>query len=434
MIIGICHFIAAAAAWSVALSFIRLKKSEILFYSVFTALLCGSVTLLLNYTDFHQGGILAECLLFFVTALIIQHQRRENFGDAVLMFFIAQGAYTLFVFCGNASGEYVGTEGILAVCFFSLVFVALTVKLKKRFPDTDWREYYKNSVTEPERIDLKLIHNYLIIGSMSIILTAGTWLLTPDGMIEILGLGVAGGCLFWFGIFLVILMNAYKKERIAVLVEQQYRSEMQSFMNVIRSQRHDYNFHVQTIAGLIGQGKIEECRKYVNALEKDASVMNAVLPIKDPAISSMIHNFQILAGKEGIELHLDIQNDLSQIATNVYETNKIISNLVQNAIDETVTHQDKSYGIWLFILKRGEYCVIRVSNALEDQPPTAEELGQIYKQGYTTKSGHDGVGLSSIRLLASRYHGTVYTQMEGNVIHFIAKIPINYAKEAVEVL
>lgn len=42
------------------------------------------------------------------------------------------------------------------------------------------------------------------------------------------------------------------------------------------------------------------------------------------------------------------------------------------------------------------------------------------------------MGLSSIKALAARYRGTVYTQLEGNVIHFVAKIPINYAKEPVE--
>ena len=79
-------------------------------------------------------------------------------------------------------------------------------------------------------------------------------------------------------------------------------------------------------------------------------------------------------------------------------------------------------------MKRGEYCVIRVSNALEGPAPTADQLGYLYRQGYTTKQGHDGVGLSSIRELAARYRGTVYTQLEGGVIHFVAKIPINYAK------
>lgn len=224
---------------------------------------------------------------------------------------------------------FAGIKGILLSCIIPILFVFFTLKLAKRFPDIEWMTYYADNTGEPDRLDLKLIHNYLIIGSVSIVLTAGAWLFVPDGLPEILCWSVAGGCLFWFSVILVIIMNAYKKERTAVLMERQYRGEMQSFMNVIRSQRHDYNFHVQTIAGLIRQGKIEECIKYVNALEEDASIMNAVLPVKDPAISAMIHNFQMLATREGIELHIDIQNDLAQVVTNVYETNKFISNLLQ---------------------------------------------------------------------------------------------------------
>ena len=158
--------------------------------------------------------------------------------------------------------------------------------------------------------------------------------------------------------------------------------------------------------------------------------MNTMLPVKDPAIAALIHNFRVIAVREGIALHCDIQYDLSQIATNVYETNKIISNLLQNAIDEVSTHEDKSYGIHLTVIKRGEYCVIRVSNKLK-MVPDANELGEVFKQGYTTKKGHDGVGLSSLKTLLSRYHGTIYTQLEDDVISFIARVPINYAKEII---
>lgn len=59
-------------------------------------------------------------------------------------------------------------------------------------------------------------------------------------------------------------------------------------------------------------------------------------------------------------------------------------------------------------------------------------MGKVYQQGYTTQQGHEGVGLSSIRLLAARYHGTVYTQLEGKIIHFVAKIPIDCTKEPVD--
>ena len=315
------------------------------------------------------------------------------------------------------------TGGILAA-----FFIIITLWLKENFPRKDWRSAYSAKDREHARLQRILMDMIPLI--LCIVLTLSALLpeMTTSG--TCFAVSLVSAAAFWFGIWLMILIPAYRREHSAVMEEKQYREDMQSFMNVIRSQRHDYNFHVQTISGLIRQGKIDECLKYVNALEEDSAVMNAVLPVKDPAISALIHNFRIMAVREGIALHCDIQYDLSQIATNVYETNKVISNLLQNAIDEVSTHEDKSYGIHLTIIKRGEYCVIRVSNKL-NKVPDANELGEVFRQGYTTKQGHDGVGLSSIKTLLSRYHGTVYTQLEEDVIHFIARVPINYAKETI---
>ena len=186
-----------------------------------------------------------------------------------------------------------------------------------------------------------------------------------------------------------------------VVVEQMYRSEISSYMDVIRSQRHDYNFHVQTIAGLVNSGNLQDCQKYVSQLVQDSLSLNAALPVQDPAIAAMINNFQMRASGEGIRLHINIQNDMSQVVTNVYETNKVISNLLQNAIDEVRTHSDKSYGIRLYIFKRSEYCVIRVENAFKIEDDPIEYVKNIYSQGYTTKKGHEGVGLSSISTTVS---------------------------------
>ena len=431
MLDSVCHTLSAAAAWWLALAYIRTKTPAALFHALLTAALCGAGSFCLYSIGSAPLVPLASLIVFLLAALAVQMHRRGNCGDAVLAFLLAQGGYSLISASGTAALQCAGIGGSLLVCGLPVAFFFLTCKAQKLFPPSDWREYYTKSAAEPGRIQLKLAHTYWIAASVCAAMAAGAFAIAPEGVTQVLFWSLAGSCLYWFAILLLTLINAYKRERIAVLVEQQYRGEMQSFLNVIRSQRHDYNFHVQTIAGLIREGKIEECKKYVTALEEDFSLMNAVLPIQDPAISAMIHNFQILAAREGIRLHLSIVTDLVQIATNVYETNKIISNLIQNAIDETSTHPDKSYGIHLTILKRGEYCVIRVSNELGDRTLSPEELSRIYQQGYTTKQGHEGVGLSSIRLLAARYHGTIYTQLEGNVIHFIAKIPIDYAKEPV---
>ena len=430
MILPVICGLGAGLAWWIALAFIGIKGKkiviDILGAALFGAVLC--LALLLAFGPL-TGLIGTLAAVFAGMSVIVSIQNGRQWNDTVLALFMAVGAICVILLAFGVPGRVTWISGAAGVMIF-LIFAAAFRKLYHRFPEPGWRDAYEDAPGPPGRLNLKLSHVYGIVAAAGLA-TGALWAVSiifyRESEIIRIFMAAAGAAVFWLGIFCVILMITCKKERVTILAEQQYREEMENFMNVIRSQRHDYNFHVQTIAGLIHGGKIKECVDYVDALERDAAAMNAVLPIKDAAISALIHNFQILAGREGIRLYIDIQNDLSQISTNVYETNKIISNLLQNALDETMTHTDKSYGIHLSVLKRGEYCVIRVSNAVQKKMDDPSMLGRIYQQGYSTKQGHDGVGLSSIKTLAARYGGMIYTQVEDQVIHFVARIPINYA-------
>ena len=49
-------------------------------------------------------------------------------------------------------------------------------------------------------------------------------------------------------------------ERIEAMIDKQYQTELVNFMQIIRSQRHDFNFHMQAISGMIEGGRYQECR------------------------------------------------------------------------------------------------------------------------------------------------------------------------------
>ncbi len=198
----------------------------------------------------------------------------------------------------------------------------------------------------------------------------------------------------------LLVVCGQKQERGAA--EDHYCADMNTFMDVVRSQRHDYNLHVQTVARLIAQQKWDECRSYVGALVQDTKQMNAVLPVKDPAVAALIHNYRILAAQNSIPLVIDIRNDMAGVVTSAYETNKIIGNLLQNALDELL-QQPEPEEIVLSIFKRGEYCLVRVSNRVTNPESLTGKQDEIFRQGFTTKQGHDGVGLSSIRSLARQF-------------------------------
>lgn len=419
-------FLSTVVSWTIGLIFIRMKRIEVLYNSAIAGAVCGITEYLLYRAGIGYLLPPAMLLLFILMMLAVQLQNQGKYGMSLMAFMMSLSAETVFSFSENQLSSIIGTsyKMLFSLCII-ILYVLATVILRKNFPENDWQDYFMDSPGDNHRLEIQKYHIYLAMAAQCIASVCCLTLINTNSLGTVIAVVIGFAILYWSIVICVILMIDYKKETLTIIMEQQYRDEMQSFMNVIRSQRHDYNFHVQTLAGMINNGNLESCRKYVNELVKDSIAMNTMLPIKDPAISAMINNFRILAAREGIELHIDIQNDLSSIVTNVYETNKIISNLLQNAIDEVKTHKDKSYGIWLYIFKRGEFCNIHVANELGEDMPQEDYVMNIYKQGYTTKLGHDGIGLSSIQTLAKRYKGLIYTYLEGNIIHFIAEIPIS---------
>ena len=427
------ELIAVFTAWLIGLCFVRVKIGRAVLFSAVFGLVCVAGSYGMRTLDVWAWIEPIWLGAFLIAALLAKMLFKIRWDEALLALMLAVGAFAIllipwYMFWVSSTdiAKYAPWMGGGCIA----LFVGMLLLLHKRFPEKDWQSAFKKK--EEQGLKLRRIYMYILPASFICLFVCSAILFPLKGFLfPVLLRVILLSIIYWLMMIVLILMPAYAQKQTAISAEQQYRGEMQSFLNVIRSQRHDYNFHVQTIAGLIRQGKIDDCMKYVNALEEDSAIMNTILPVKDPAIAALIHNFQVMAVREGIQLHIDIRYDLSQIATNVYETNKIISNLLQNAIDETVTHEDKSYGIHLTIIKRGEYCVIRVSNAIL-KTPDKEQLRLLYQQGYTTKKGHDGVGLSSLKTLVSKYRGVIYTEAENNVISFVARVPIDYTKEITE--
>ena len=363
------------------------------------------------------------CLLFLASymAVLLRYAAEpgKSLVDIVAAASIACGCFGML---RVVSGALLGFPGISPFFRVMLALMALLgvcaalAFMSREFPEEGWQQYFcREGTQDPDRPGRRA----LLFAAFGICLS-----------VPVLGscsLPTAVLALFAFfgGLRLLCLVVEASREQESLNTEKQYRDDMQTYMSVVRSQRHDYNFHVQTLHGLLLRKDYGACEKYLEELLQDSVAMNRLLPLKDAAVSALILSFQSRAAQEGISLEITVENDLSQIATNVYETNKIIGNLLQNALDETQRLQDRSFGIRLTILKRGEFCIINVANeTLQDNPMAS------YRAGASSKSGHEGIGIASIQALAARYGGVVYSRMEGRVIHFVAKIPLRLVKEA----
>ncbi|QOS77012.1 GHKL domain-containing protein [Paenibacillus sp. JNUCC31] len=212
-------------------------------------------------------------------------------------------------------------------------------------------------------------------------------------------------------------------ERIEAILDKQYQTELLGFMHIIRSQRHDFNFHLQAIYGMLENKNYSDCSDYVKTMVEDASTMNDVLPLSHPAISALLNTFSEMASLKGIKLEFMIYYNLEQMPCTVYETNKVIGNLIQNAIDEVEQHPDRPSWIKVMILKRSNNNVIKVSNSIQNNMDSYKNM---FNPGYSTKESHEGIGLTTVQRIVSKYNGTIYPEFEGDIIHFIVKIPFKY--------
>lgn len=202
--------------------------------------------------------------------------------------------------------------------------------------------------------------------------------------------------------------------------EKQHQKELKSFIKMIRAQRHDFNLHLHAVNGLLEAQKYDECRAYVSKMVAETEYVNEVLPIHDTTISAMLYAYRSDAESNGIKMTFDITTNLRGLAPEAYEINRIIGNLLQNAIDALTEQTDREYGIVVKMYDNSDSAVVDISNKFFGD---AEELAHVFDYSYSGKKNHEGIGLSTVRRIAESYKGLAYVEMDEDIIHFIVHLP-----------
>ncbi|MCM1307289.1 MAG: GHKL domain-containing protein [Butyrivibrio sp.] len=199
-----------------------------------------------------------------------------------------------------------------------------------------------------------------------------------------------------------------------------WQKESRDYMNTIRSQRHDFNIHLHTIVGMLENEDYESCKSYVKDMVQEASAVNDIMPVYDAVIGSMLYNMRRAARLKGTDIEYDIKYDMKNIICNAFECNKIIGNLIQNAIDAVNTEEELEYGIRVAVFKRHGSTVIKVSNLYDGD---SDRIARAFDMNYTTKKNHDGIGLSMIKRTLKKYYGRIYAEMDERTVTFTVNIP-----------
>ena len=184
-------------------------------------------------------------------------------------------------------------------------------------------------------------------------------------------------------------------------------NEMEGVLRLQRKKLHDYKNQVQTIAGLIDNGREKEAGSIAKQLAENLSIDSSVVDTKNVTVNAILNQKYCTSKERGIGMTF-VVGDLSGVALPAVEIIIIIGNLLDNAIAECEK-----------IKESGMNPVIRVTATDEDEFVFSVKnpvLEAVVIEGNTVikeyEPGH-GIGLSNVWDVAEKYDGSFGISCDG---------------------
>lgn len=194
--------------------------------------------------------------------------------------------------------------------------------------------------------------------------------------------------------------------------EEQYKN-LGNSIEKARAARHDLRHHLSVIRKLIDAKDIENLNLYVIQYMQSIPDNTQLMVCENCAVNAIVQHYLEIAGKQGIkttvELHIPQELSASGIDLCI-----VFGNLIENAIEACARMEpDLERYIRIYAKLQGRILGITIDNSFDGQ------LNIKNKKILSRKrNGEEGVGLSSVRAVAEKYHGHVEMNVAGKEFQF----------------
>lgn len=382
-----------------------------------------------NFTEGRRTDISLTGLLIVWTLsriLVDKWRPLEKILTFAMSLTIVINYYIFLTFIGLKIGDVSKTKLIYLLVYLGIIgaiFFILWIQKISFFSNTWMRDFFYH---EDPRVRSNRTIIFSVLIALTLFIVLGIYLsigIISENKRAIFYIGFE----FFFSFIFILISFTMLKILVEYSIlsdiseqEKQHQKELKSFIKMIRAQRHDFNLHLHAVNGLLEAEKFDECREYVKKMVSETEYVNEVLPIYDTSISAMLYAYRSDAENNGIHMQFDITNNLKDLAPEAYEINRIIGNLLQNAIDAVSSAKDRDYGIVVKIYESNGSSVIDVSNKFFGD---ISEMSHMFEYSYSGKKNHEGLGLSTVQRIAESYKGMAYVEMDDDIIHFIVRLP-----------
>ena len=187
---------------------------------------------------------------------------------------------------------------------------------------------------------------------------------------------------------------------------QDYTRNLESMYNGLRSFKHDYVNILLSLSGYIEDGDMDRLKDFFeskifptkNLITGEDYKLNQLSNISVLEIKSLLSAKMIYAHESGIDITIDIPDKVESFLIDTVDLARILGIFLDNAMEATLETEQPQIG--LNILQNKTSVSIIISNRFPDNGVMLHKLKQ---KGFSTKIGHQGIGLWNAQKIISSY-------------------------------
>ncbi len=223
---------------------------------------------------------------------------------------------------------------------------------------------------------------------------------------------IASFILFLLLLLIILIGSHLTKERI--LEEQQERSDkelldyvrkLELMHDELASFRHDYINVLLALDEGVRTKNIKQIEKiYHDVIAPTSTLINnreleivKLSRIAIPEVKSMLSAKVIAAKQQQVKVMIDIPEEIKEVAMPVISFIRVISILVDNAIEEAVDSKEKVLQIAFFEMEKEQYFIVK--NSCQHKKI---DLQKIFEKRYSSKEENEGYGLFSVKRMIDK--------------------------------
>lgn len=194
---------------------------------------------------------------------------------------------------------------------------------------------------------------------------------------------------------------AYQRE----LIETHYR-EVDNMYRQIRSWRHDYRNHIQTMKAYAASGDLDAICRYLDLLDEDLTTVDTVIKTGNPMTDAILNSKISLARSKDIQVIADAHVPV-RLKSSEIDLCCILGNLFDNAIEASIQLPREQRCIRVYMDMKNTQLYISFTNFT-----AGKKLPKEGSRFRSTKGEGHGFGLVRIDAIVERLEGYISRNSE----------------------